>query len=115
MQSNTHDQKQINLTTTTPPVQGPNPQCDRLLLGIDEHAENLRIIRQLDAAGTQPPQRIHPGATLEAFIKKPLAQTKQELSDPARGTQRLPQHPRLVRVIPINHFLMEQMEAVLSG
>jgi transposase len=73
MKTNTHDQNQINLTTTATPAQAAKPLCDRLLLGIDQHAEHLRIVRQLDGAGTQPPQRVYPGGDLERFIKKQLA------------------------------------------
>jgi transposase len=77
MQTNTHDQKQINLTTTASAAQAAKPLCDRILLGIDQHAEHLRIIRQLDGAGPQPPQRVYPGANLEAYIKKQRAQAQQ--------------------------------------
>lgn len=77
MQTNTHDQNLIKVTTTPTPVQAAKPPYDRILLGIDQHAEHLRIVRQLDGAGTQPPQRVYPGANLEAFIKKQLAQAQQ--------------------------------------
>ena len=77
MKTNTHDPNQINLTTTATAAQVTKPQYERILLGIDQHAEHLRIVRQLDGAGTQPPQRVYPGADLERFIKKQLAQAKQ--------------------------------------
>ena len=73
----THTHTATNLTTTATPAQGANPPYERILLGIDQHAESLRIVRQLDGAGTQPPQRLRPGAELERFIKKQLAQAKQ--------------------------------------
>ena len=72
MQTNTHAQK-LNQVTTTPSVsQATKPLCERILLGIDQHAESLRIVRQLDGAGPQPPQRLYPGADLERFVKKQL-------------------------------------------
>ncbi|MDE3067639.1 MAG: transposase [Verrucomicrobiota bacterium] len=74
MNTNTHDQ---NLTTIPGSPQATNPLCDRILLGIDQHAADLRIVRQLDGAGTQPPQRIYPGLPLERFIKKQFTQAKQ--------------------------------------
>jgi transposase len=75
MKTSTHTES--NLTTTPPNTQGPKPPYDRILLGIDQHAEHLRIVRQLDGAGPQPPQRVYPGADLERFIKKQLVQAKQ--------------------------------------
>ena len=75
MKTNTHSQKQ--LTTTPPAPQVAKPLWDRILLGIDQHAADLRIVRQLDGAGTQPPQRIYPGVPLEQFIKKQLALAKE--------------------------------------
>ena len=77
MQTNTHDQNQVNHTTTARASQVAKPQYERILLGIDQHAAQLRIVRQLDGAGPQPPQRVYPGADLERFIKKQLAQAKQ--------------------------------------
>ncbi len=77
MKTNTHTA--INLTTTPPNAQATNPaqpQYDRILLGVDQHAEHLRIVRQLDGAGPQPPQRVYPGGDLERFIQKQLAQAK---------------------------------------
>jgi transposase len=73
VKTNTHG---YNLNATTASAQAQKPY-ERILLGIDQHAADLRIVRQLDGAGTQPPQRIHPGAELERFIKKQLAQSKQ--------------------------------------
>jgi transposase len=70
MKTNTHTM--TNLTTTNPAAQAVKPPCDRILLGIDQHASDLRIVRQLDGAGPQPPQRVYPGADLERFIKKQL-------------------------------------------
>jgi transposase len=73
--TNTHTQ---NLSTTRAPRQAPKPpQCERILLGIDQHAEHLRIVRQLDGAGPQPPQRVFPGADLERFIQKQLVQAQK--------------------------------------
>ena len=77
MKTNTHDQNLIKVTTTPSASQAAKPPYDRILLGIDQHAEHLRIIRQLDGAGTQPPQRVYPGANLEVFIKKQLTQAQQ--------------------------------------
>jgi transposase len=74
MKTNTHDQI---LTTIPNNPQGANPPYERILLGIDQHAADLRIVRQLDGAGTQPPQRSYPGLPLERFVKKQLAQAKQ--------------------------------------
>ena len=74
MQTNTHDQNQNNHTTTASASQGTKLQYERILLGIDQHAEQLRMVRQLDGAGTQPPQRVYPGGDLERFVKKQLAQ-----------------------------------------
>ncbi len=74
MKTNTHDR---NITTTAALPQATNPLYDRILLGIDQHAADLRIVRQLDGAGTQPPQRVYPGLPLERFVKKQLAQAKQ--------------------------------------
>jgi len=53
------------------------PLYERILLGIDQHAADLRIVRQLDGAGTQPPQRVYPGADLERFMKKQLSLAKR--------------------------------------
>ena len=77
MKTNTHDPNQINLTTTPSASQAAKPPYDRILLGIDQHAEHLRVVRQFEGAGTQPPQRVYPGADLERFIKKQLAQAQQ--------------------------------------
>ncbi len=77
MKTNTHDQNQINLTTTPSVAQVAKPVYDRILLGIDQHAADLRIVRQLDGAGTQPPQRLYPGSNLQQFIQKQLAQAKE--------------------------------------
>jgi transposase len=74
MNANTHDQI---LNTTPAPAQATNPLPERILLGIDQHAADLRVVRQLDGAGTQPPQRVYPGLPLERFVKKQLAQAKQ--------------------------------------
>jgi len=71
MKTNTHNQN--NLTTTTAPAQVGKPSSERILLGIDQHALDLRIVRQLDGASPQPPQRIYPGADLERFVKKQQA------------------------------------------
>src|SRR5882672_1833867 len=72
MKTNTHNQN--HLTTPSPAPQAAKPGCERILLGIDQHAADLRIVRQLDGAGPQPPQRVYPGADLERFVKKQLAQ-----------------------------------------
>lgn len=77
MKTNTHDQI---LTTIPVDPQATNPLYDRILLGIDQHAADLRLVRQLDGAGTQPPQRVYPGLHLERFVKKQLAQAKQVLA-----------------------------------
>jgi hypothetical protein len=74
MKTKTHDQNQINLTTTQSTAQGAKPLCDRILLGLDQHAADVRAVRQLDGAGTQPPQRVYPGADLERIVQKQLAQ-----------------------------------------
>ena len=76
MKTNTHDQNPIQLTTTPACAQGSNPQCDRILLGIDQPAADLRVVRQLDGAGPQPPQRVYPDVDLERFIKKQLTQAR---------------------------------------
>ena len=70
----TNTQNNINTIPTIP--QGTNALYERILLGIDQHAADLRVVRQLDGAGPQPPQRLHPGASLERFIKKQLALAK---------------------------------------
>jgi transposase len=67
MNTNTHTD---NITPTPAVAQVANPFCDRILLGIDQHAADLRIVRQLDGAGPQPPQRVYPGDPLERFVKK---------------------------------------------
>ena len=77
MQTSTHDQKQIDLTTTSSAAQAAKPSCDRILRGIDQHAEHLRVVRQLDGPGPPPRQRIYPGATLERLLKKQLTQAKR--------------------------------------
>ena len=77
MKTNTHDQNQNNHTTTPATSQATKPPCQRILLGIDQHAEQLRVVRQLDGAGTQPPQRVYPGGDLERFIQKQLAQAQE--------------------------------------
>lgn len=61
MKTNTHNS---NLTTSDIVPQATKAalaQYDRILLGIDQHATDLRVVRQLDGAGCQPPQRIYPG------------------------------------------------------
>jgi hypothetical protein len=35
--------------------QAAKPLCERILLALDQHAADLRVIRQLDGAGPQPP------------------------------------------------------------
>lgn len=75
MKTNTHTI--TNLTPTHPAAQAAKPPCERILLGIDQHAEHLRVVRQLDGAGPQPPQRVYPGADLERFVKKQLAQAQK--------------------------------------
>ena len=71
MKTNTHTV--TNLSTSQASTQAAKPLCQRILLGIDQHANDLRIVRQLDGAGPQPPQRVYPGAGLERFIQKQLA------------------------------------------
>jgi len=75
MKTNTHNQTHV--TTTQAASQVAKPSCERRVLGSDQHAADLRIVRQLDGAGTQPPQRIYPGVNLEGFIKKQLALAHQ--------------------------------------
>src|SRR5881296_1618880 len=75
MKTNTRNQN--HLTTPSPAPQAAKPIYERILLGIDQHAADLRIVRQLDGAGTQPPQRVYPGADLERFIKKQLSLAKK--------------------------------------
>lgn len=70
VRANTHTD---NITPTPAVAQAVNVRCDRILLGIDQHAADLRVVRQLDGAGPQPPQRVYPGDSLERFIKKQLA------------------------------------------
>src|SRR5688572_1094478 len=66
VKTNTHTTSKLN--TTGADAQVAKPRCERILLGIDQHAADLRIVRQLDGAGTQPPQRVYPGLDLERFI-----------------------------------------------
>ena len=73
VRANTHTD---NITPTPAVAQAANPLCDRVLLGIDQHAADLRIVRQLDGAGPQPPQRVFPGPALERFVKKQLTLAK---------------------------------------
>ena len=83
MKTNTHRQNQ--LTTTPASAQVTKPICERMLLGIEQHAADLRVVRQLDGAGTQPPQRVYPGADLERFVKRPgslYSQLRQRFSAP---------------------------------
>ena len=70
MKTNTHNP---NLYTNPAAAQGGSSPCPRILLGMDQHAADLRIVRQFDGAGPQPPQRVYPGADLERFIGKQLA------------------------------------------
>lgn len=91
MQTNTHDQNQVNLSTTAGASQAINPPCERLLLGIDQHAGHLRMVRQLDGAGTQPPQRVYPGGDLERFVKKQRAQAKAVYAVYEAGARQLQQ------------------------
>ena len=70
VKTNTHTSK---LNTSGADSQVTKPRCERILLGIDQHAADLRIVRQLDGAGAQPPHRVYPGLDLERFIKKQLA------------------------------------------
>src|SRR5438093_2376262 len=75
MKTNTH---RSNFNTIPTDSQVAEPTYERILLGIDQHAADLRIVRQLDGAGTQPPQRVYPnGGDLERFIKKQLALAKK--------------------------------------
>ena len=73
VRANTHTG---NITTLPAVPQGTNLLCERILLGMDQHAADLRIVRQLDGAGPQPPQRVFPGDGLERFIQKQLARAK---------------------------------------
>jgi transposase len=70
VKTNTHTSK---LNTPGADSQVAKPLCERILLGIDQHAADLRIVRQLDGAGPQPPQRVYPELDLQRFIKKQLA------------------------------------------
>ena len=70
VKTNTHD---TNLNTNPARGQAASALCEQILLGIDQHAADLRIVRQLDGAGPQPPQRVYPGADLERFIGKQLS------------------------------------------
>ncbi len=81
MPSNVHDQNRTNLTTTPSASQAAKPLCDRLLLGMDQHAEHLRIVRQLDGARSQSPQRVYPVTDLKRSIQKQLAQAQQVFPD----------------------------------
>src|SRR5437867_11147888 len=74
MKTNTH---RSNFNTIPTDSQVAKPIYERILLGIDQHAADLRIVRQLDGAGTQPPQRVYPGGDLERFIKKQLTLAKK--------------------------------------
>lgn len=69
--TNTHP---CNFNTNPLEAQVAKAAFERILLGIDQHAIDLRIVRQLDGAGTQPPQRIFAGADLQRFITKQLDQ-----------------------------------------
>jgi transposase len=69
VKTNTHD---TNLNTSAAGPQAASARCQRMLLGIDQHAADLRIVRQFDGAGPQPPQRVYPGADLARFIGKQL-------------------------------------------
>lgn len=73
VRANTHTG---NIITTAALPQGTNSLCERILLGIDQHAADLRIVRQFDGAGPQPAQRIYPGDSLERFVKKQLSLAK---------------------------------------
>ena len=70
VKTNTHD---TNLNTNPARGQAASALCEQILLGIDQHAADLRIVRQLDGAGPQLPQRVYPGAGLERFIGKQLS------------------------------------------
>jgi hypothetical protein len=59
VKTNTHNH---NLNTNPAQPQVTKPLCERILLGMDQHAADLRLVRQLDGAGTQRPQRVYPGA-----------------------------------------------------
>ena len=69
VKTNTHNS---NFNTSPARPQATSARCQRMLLGIDQHAADLRIVRQFDGAGPQPPQRVYPGADLERFIHKQL-------------------------------------------
>ena len=73
VRANTHTG---NITPTPATTQATNTLCERILLGIDQHAADHRVVRQLDGAGPQPPQRVYPGENLERFIHKQLALAK---------------------------------------
>ena len=47
VKTNTHTP---NLNTSPAQPQVATPRCERILLGIDQHAADLRIVRQLDGA-----------------------------------------------------------------
>jgi hypothetical protein len=74
VKTNTHTH---NLNTIPGRRQVAIPAYERILLGIDQHAADLRIVRQIDGAGTQPPQRVFPGNDLERFVKKQLTLAKR--------------------------------------
>jgi transposase len=76
VKTNTHS---TNLTTTPTDPQVATPPYERILLGIDQHALDLRLVRQIDGAGPQPPQRVYcqPPNHIEDFFKKQLALAKQ--------------------------------------
>jgi hypothetical protein len=88
-----------NLNTNPAQPQVAKPLCERILLGIDQHAADLRIVRQLDGADTQPPQRVYPGADLERFVNKQLTLAKKvvavcEAGPCGFGLARHQSHPR---------------------
>jgi len=51
MKTNTHIS---NLTTIPARPQAPNALCPGILLGIDQHAADLRVVRQPDGAAAWP-------------------------------------------------------------
>jgi hypothetical protein len=87
--TNTHTR---NLNTSRAQPQVATPKCERILLAIDQHAADLRIVRQLDGAGTQPPQRVFPGTDLERFIKNSCRWLKRSTRSmkPARAASSWP-------------------------
>jgi transposase len=99
---NTDTHTSINPSTGNSDSQPP--RYDEIKLGIDWHADHLRVSRMIDGTPPQPAQRFHPDAFLE-FARKQLALGKRVYSCYEAGPGGFVLHRKLTQLGVINHVV----------